>query len=86
MVQRLPDQEGACRDTTPLQEMGWRGSSALLKKFNEFPSNPLNYPFLLSENLAIKETMPREAMGLGRSVVLKSPEPSSINALIVFIT
>lgn len=56
------------------------------KKLCEFSSILLNYPFHLSGDLAIKEMMQRETVGLERSTVLKHTESSSINALIVFIT
>lgn len=80
-----PVRNRAWRATNP-RVMGPSSSPFWLKRLKEFSSNPRNYPFPFSGDVAIKETWQREAVGLERSVVQKSPESSTINALIVFIT
>lgn len=80
-----PVRNRAWRATNP-RVMGPSSSPFWLKRLKEFSSNPRNYPFPFSGDVAIKETWQREAVGLERSVVRKSPESSTINALIVIIT
>lgn len=80
-----PVRNWAWRATNP-GVMGQSSSPFRLKRLKEFSSNPRNYPFPFSGDIAIKETWQREAVGLERSVVQKSPESSTISALIVFIT
>lgn len=77
----LTDEEPTHRATNPWV-MGRSTKPPTLKRLKELSSNPLNDPFSLSGDTAIKE----KQWTLERSVVLKGRESSSINALIVFIT